>query len=89
MADKKEDEHVRPSGSGRVAVLSRHRQAPIGEALTISIAPISPHVTPRTWAERQHDEYGRPVNVEIPVVSLEGIDPAIYNARLDAYTVGN
>jgi hypothetical protein len=87
MINGKEDEHVRPSERGSVAVLSRHRQAPIGEAMTISIAPISPHVAPRTWAERQRDEYGNLVNVNIPVVSLESIDPARYKARTDEYTL--
>ncbi len=89
MTDEKEDEHVRPSESGRVAVLSRHRQAPRGEALTISIAPVSPHVPTRTWQERQYGDDGRLVNVEIPVVSLESIDSARYNPGREAYTVGN
>jgi hypothetical protein len=87
MTNEKEDEHVRPSERGSVAVLSRHRQAPIGEALTISIIPVSPHIAPRTWQERQYDDDGKPVDVEIPVVSLESIDPARYKARTDEYTL--
>jgi hypothetical protein len=89
MEERKEDEHVNPGESGRIAFLSRHRQAPIGEAMTISIAPISPHAEQRTWTERQYNEDGKPVAVRIPVVSLEGIDLARYGTRSDAYTVGN
>jgi hypothetical protein len=89
MEDRKEDEHVEPGQNGRVAVLSRHRQVPAGEAQILSIAPLSPHVEPRTWTERQYGEDGKPRDVKIPVVSLEGIDLARYNTGREAYTLGN